>query len=390
MKLRTSFMTGLAGFITLTTIAGQTARPPREKIPYYFIAIHNEPFHYPGGMKHIQDSYELLRNMVKKADAYGIKLTLMFSSQWADFISQNEKRMQEVNRWKKNGHEIAGHHHSIMHWNWDGYTAFARKNAEEIRRKLGHQPEKYLGTLDDFMTRLRRLDPKIHSGCMNDEFLKQALPDSIIYDTCSGFANFGNPGTPLPDTVAEKGRNEFVSTAIVNGVNRKWLCHFQTTSMERVQDAKRIFSAMQFGVYGSVNHSSPHEQTAFFAWLDFLHSQDPDGRMCRTVSKVIEEGLLPENVIPDEILNVRPRQFMKDTLHREIRQTVMVLKHLLEQRRNEGADVTDIERLDRQSRDAMQQGRLEDCLHLLQKAVAMANVRDNRTDGLGKRTHTGK
>jgi hypothetical protein len=207
---------------------------------------------------------------------------------------------------------------------------------------------------------------------MNDENLKRALPDGIEFDTCSGFANFGDLGRRLGDIVAEKGKNEYVSAGRVNGVARKWLCHFQTTKPERVQEAKRVFSSMRSGVYGSVNHSSPREQTAFFMWLEFLHSQDPDGRMCRTVSQVIEEKLLPEKAISDDVLNVGRRQSANSDLRREIRRTVRILRRLLAERRAEGVDVTDAERLDRQSREAMQRGQLDECLRLLRKAIRAA------------------
>ena len=52
------------------------------QIPYYFIAIHNEPYHVSGGEKKLAEEYNTLKRMVAKADQYNIKLTLMFTVQW--------------------------------------------------------------------------------------------------------------------------------------------------------------------------------------------------------------------------------------------------------------------------------------------------------------------
>ena len=40
--------------------------------------------------------------MIKKADAYNIKYTLMFTAQWADYIAGSEERKKELASWKAN------------------------------------------------------------------------------------------------------------------------------------------------------------------------------------------------------------------------------------------------------------------------------------------------
>ena len=57
----------------------------------YFLAVHNEPFHVPNGQQRLAESYDVLRKMVAKADRYGMRLTLMFSPPWADFILADEE-----------------------------------------------------------------------------------------------------------------------------------------------------------------------------------------------------------------------------------------------------------------------------------------------------------
>lgn len=377
MKTRMRVLTPVVFILTLSPSAREVScaellQEKEQRIPHYFLAIHNEPCHHPGGEQLVARNYGLLRSMIQKADAFGINLTLMFSPQWAQYITASPHRMQEVARWQQTGHEIAAHHHSIVHGNWDGYSAYSREEAESTRCTRGHKPEKYLGTLDDFMSKLHSLDPDVRCGCLNDEGVKRALPDAILYDTCSGFANFGDPGRRLSDAVAEKGKNDYVSTGTVNGITRKWLCHSQTTSLDRVKNAKRVFSTMRSGVYGSVNHSSPREQASFDAWLAFLHEQDPKGTMSRTVSEVIDQRLLPQKEIADAVLNASLPRPVSRNLQGEIRRTVSILKQLLRERKAAGADVTEAEALDRQSREALQRGQAEECLRLLKKAVEKA------------------
>jgi hypothetical protein len=268
-------------------------------VPYYFLAVHNEPFHVPGGERRIEESYAVLKEMVRKAEGYHMKLTLMFSPQWADYITRSEVRLAELAAWKEKGHEIAAHHHSISHGNWDGYTDAPREVVLRMRRSRTRHPEPYLGTMDDFMKKLRLLNPELKCGCLNDETNKNALPDGIVHDTCSGFANFGQPGIRFPDHDPRKGRNEFITVGFFKDIPRRWLTHFQTTHLDRVEAARKVFDGMNTGVYGSVNHSARREQEAFNAWLDFLHERDPEGVRDRTVSEVIDEKLIPERELPD-------------------------------------------------------------------------------------------
>lgn len=296
--------------LTLCLSAAATAfaaQPEPQRIPYYFIAVHNEPFNHTQNKFFTEESYGILTKMIAKADAYNIKLTIMFAPHWADYLLADKERAAALARWKKSGHEISGHHHSVRHGNWDGYSALSRQEAEAQRAMVGghnfqaaYGSETYYGTLNDFTAKLRRLNPEIKSGCMNDEGFKNALPDAIIYDTCSGFVNFGEPGRQDIDPNPEKGRNEYVTVGTVNGIKRKWLTHH---FMAAAAPAMQVFSSMRSGVYGTVNHSAPHELEEFFKYLDFLHQADPQTKKSRTLTQVIEQKLLPEKKLADAVVN---------------------------------------------------------------------------------------
>ncbi len=161
--------------------------------------------------------------------------------------------------------------------------------------------EEYLGRLEDYIQKIKKLNSDVNSGCVNDEADKNEMPDEIIYDTCSGFANFGDVGTKLGDGNAKKGKNEFITVGNWKGIQRKWLTHYQI--YRDVEAGESMFNSMSSGVYGVVTHSSPSEAEALYEFFEFLHSKDPDAVKSKTVSEIIEQGLLPEKNIPDELIN---------------------------------------------------------------------------------------
>jgi hypothetical protein len=70
-------------------------------------------------MPTLEESYVTLKRIIAKADEYNIKLTLMFTAQWSDYIEESSARIAELESWKKSGHEIAAHHHGTNHALWD-------------------------------------------------------------------------------------------------------------------------------------------------------------------------------------------------------------------------------------------------------------------------------
>jgi len=77
-----------------------------ENVPYYFIAIYNEPNNKAGGGKNIAERFNYLEEMIAKADEYNIKLTLRFSAQWTSYIAENPGRLAMLDEWSRSGHQI--------------------------------------------------------------------------------------------------------------------------------------------------------------------------------------------------------------------------------------------------------------------------------------------
>jgi hypothetical protein len=122
---------------------------------------------------------------------------------------------------------------------------------------------------------------------MNDEVDKRALPSTILFDTCLGYANHGDTWVEESDAVVpEKGINEYAAVGTWDGVERKWLAHYQITRPERTASAQVVFDEMPGGVYGAVLHSTEKQATELYAFLEFLQERDPGGERSRTVREV--------------------------------------------------------------------------------------------------------
>lgn len=281
--------------------------PIPNPLPLYFIAVHNEPFHGdPHQEQKLQAAYSVLREMVSRADEYGLSLTLMFTPQWGTMIGSDPEKLAEVRSWEKNGHEIALHHHSIYHSGWDGYTDYSPDEARIERLKHTKIPEPYLGTLDDMIAALAPLNPDLQSGCANDEQDKVTLPSSITYDTCSGFLNTGIPGERSIGQENGKGVNDFVIVGDVKGTEHKWLSHHIIGVFDQERVAEQEIERMsQDSVFGAITHSSQKQAEPTYKFFTYIHSRDPLGNRSRTLSEIMNEHILPEITLSNDVVNAR-------------------------------------------------------------------------------------
>jgi hypothetical protein len=200
-----------------------------ENIPYYFIAIYNEPNNKAGSEKNIAERFNYLEEMISKADEYNIKLALRFSAQWTAYIAENPGRLAMLYEWSQSGHQI-------------------------------------------------------------------------VHDTGFGFPGFTGFEERLLETGPEKGINEFILSGIVNGAERKWLTLYRVTSEESLNQSIKTAEQLDSSVVYGVAVQSVREQTPFFyAYLDYLHSIDPEGLNSKTLASIIEKKLIPEKIISEEV-----------------------------------------------------------------------------------------
>lgn len=261
--------------------------PIRTKIErYYFYEVHMEPGNENSEM------FNELEKFVNLADKYKIKLTLLFTPQWAEMILADSKKLSKLNQWKSQGHEIGGHHHGPNIWTWDGYSNLSIKEIDEIRASRPRIPkekvqdilsqEKYRGNMKDFVNLLNKLvGGKIKVITMSNEH--QDWPDGIPY---AAGGNFIKEAVSIPRKV------NFSSHDVIKVTSASFLArHSIRTGLQiTVEQLKDRFLSSEQGIFGVVSHEMDYKENPhiYEEWFKFLNSQDPLGKHSKTISEIIE------------------------------------------------------------------------------------------------------
>jgi hypothetical protein len=278
-------MKGISVLITafMLIAAAAAAEGPR-----YFIAVENGAYNFRGGEKQLGESYKALEAMVKLAGEQNARLTLLFSAQYALYISTDPARLAALEAWKDSGHEIGAYHQGPDTRAWDGYSDLPAQKLSLLRKErtsAGAVPGH-----GDYLAALARLEPAVKTGCMVDREDKEFRAVFPPYEICGFSGGKGKEGA------GAAGVNEFISIS-GEGKSRKFLSSFRPADKAGVEAAEKVFSGMSSGVYGTVFRSSPSEFGAFYVWLAFLRGSDPAGERSRTVNTAVNGGLLKEKKI---------------------------------------------------------------------------------------------
>jgi hypothetical protein len=265
--------------LTLLLPAAANAAGPG---PYYYVAVQNGAFNFKGGEEQLAESYKALKGMIKLADQQNVKLTLMFTAQYAVYITTDAVRAAGLETWKKSGHEIAAYHQGPDTRAWDGYSDLSPEVLGRLRKE--DRAGKVTPGYRDYAQALAGLDPYIRSACMVDSADKEFVAAAPPYEICHGL------GAP------KAGVNDYVRLA--EGKKKKYLSTFHSADKAGIQAAQSAFAAMETGVYGAAFKSSPSEFGAFYAWLEFLRRRDPQGLRSQTVANIIDLKLMPEKERP--------------------------------------------------------------------------------------------
>ena len=139
-----------------------------------FIAVHMEEV----GDQQLELRWPRLSSVISEADKHGLKLTLEFNPSWANFILEDNSRLQTLRSWEANGHEIALHHHGPYYEDgWNGYT-----NDPNYWDDL-----KFKGSIEDMMEIMEQLP-------LNGKILTAGIgkntqtdwPEGVIFDATGG------------------------------------------------------------------------------------------------------------------------------------------------------------------------------------------------------------
>ena len=139
-----------------------------------FLVIHFEV----GGkktrsLKYQEEFWPAAIDLINMADEFDAKLTLQFNPQWAEYILNDQNKLNLLRKWQQHGHEVGLHHHGYDHGDWNGYTNRPRKE-DDLR---------FRGTTRDMMKLMRQLvQPyQLLSCTITDEEFD--YPEGIKYDT---------------------------------------------------------------------------------------------------------------------------------------------------------------------------------------------------------------
>jgi len=284
------------------------------EIPYYFIVLHAED----GGFN--SANVGALINFIDKANDYNMKISLQFNPDWAAGIFKNSTLMGYINTWRGQGHEIGAHHHSIYHpGGWNGYSDYPEDEAWEIMGEYstivyGYNNSaltrnSYRGNMDNFMEVLMRINPTMNSGCATGAADWTEMPKEIIYDSCPKYLTHGPVGEIIENVHdPANGINEYVVTADIEGVKRRWVNHASVIKEKSIAEAIDTFDSMSSGVYGIATHvtTKPGERPSpgtdyvgsqigyLEIVMDYFHEQDPIGTKSLTLKEAITTLGLPE------------------------------------------------------------------------------------------------
>ena len=142
--------------------------------PYgVFLAIHFEVGGNTRSLKYQEEFWPAAIDLINMADECDAQLTLQFNPQWAEYILNDQNKLNLLRKWQQHGHEVGLHHHGYNHGDWNGYTNRPRKQ-DNIR---------FRGTARDMIKLMEQLvQPyQLMSGTIADEEFD--YPEDIKYDT---------------------------------------------------------------------------------------------------------------------------------------------------------------------------------------------------------------
>ena len=230
--------------------------------------------------------FETAERLVQKANGYGFHLTLAFNPQWAEYILLDNTKLNTVRLWQEQGHEIAFHHHSLNHPDWNGYSN--DPNAE-------NNPIPFLGDVDAGLDFVRNLAVPTNVTTAMVGGLPIDMPQSyedatedLIFTGGNQFSSFElyGPLRSLRPTKVIKN----------NGATAIRLTHRQFSILSNdftVEEALNIFkeeynNIQNEEIYGLVFHCYDYleAEDTYNNWFEFIKN---NGDNIKTVHEVISD-----------------------------------------------------------------------------------------------------
>jgi hypothetical protein len=229
--------------------------------------------------------FETAQNLIRKADDYDFQLTLEFNPQWAEYILLDSARTSTVRQWQEQGHEIAFHHHSLHHPDWNGYS----NDPSALRDPL------YLGNVDAGLELVRNLAAPAKITTAMIDGLPIDMPGSYD-DTTENLIFTGGNQYDSFEQYGELRSLQPVKVVKANGGTVIRVAHRQLTWMNTeigIEEILEIFmeeyeNTQHDEIYGVVFHCFDYfvAPTAYDEWFEFIKNS---GDSVRSVGEIISD-----------------------------------------------------------------------------------------------------
>ncbi|MFA5126309.1 MAG: hypothetical protein WC462_04900 [archaeon] len=245
-----------------TSCVGES--PDDLDIPWSFFAVHFEINNSGKGPATPADTWQNMVNTVELANQYNVPLTIMFWPGSAEYALVSSERIAQVREWQAQGHEIGLHNQGCYGTDGDDASAFHKESDNALYEQLAG-------------------DYTLKSGTT-------VCTSNII-------STYKYEGGGRPDGRSAVAIKHDESGHWVYGLNIK-AGYANGTSIKTAQ----YNTLNKDEIYGFVNHGEGDAgnmggTVELKEWLLFLYEKDPEGKKRRTLSGIMEEYVLPNNLV---------------------------------------------------------------------------------------------
>lgn len=240
-----------------------------------------------------------LKVMVDTATSLNIKLSIMVNPYFCQIILSDPSKFSAVQTWQANGHEIAGLHRGLTHYEWDGYTDLPPDTVNAYNSMAN-----YLGPMRVFFNWL-------------DSIAVNPIHLYATYDVVSEFdwkpsAYIQGDGDG-PTAPASSAYFNVVSSTVNKGsIDVCKVKYYFIDTPAKVNSVTSLFASRSEQNVGVVTHQTNFAANPayFYQWLNFVAAQQSSGNgfsktateivqasSCRSVLSIENDSLLEETAV---------------------------------------------------------------------------------------------
>lgn len=254
-----------------------------------FFAVHLEvghgPLQYPDYQRRFWPD---LVKLVERADRYDAKLTILFQTQWAEYVLKDPEKMEKVRKWQEEGHEVGLHYHTVFHKGWNGFT-------NRTDEKYTQDP-RYRGDVDQMIAPVKELAGPygLVTACVGPDGPERGakrpgtideidFPEEILYDV---------DGILPPDALQEpfrfqfKGRERYQLGQALLAKRGPWRKGTDVLGVLK----RRYEEAGPNQVFGVATHGNNFSESSddIESWFEFIREK---GTKIETVRQIMDRYL---------------------------------------------------------------------------------------------------